>query len=232
MTRDEPLIDLGMAQSESNGSNGGPLVWLNNWRARRQWGLAVIVALLTVVVTGVAEPSFKSVVGVLPDGTLYELLIPGGIEVGNVEAISAVPVWADGPQAGAALGVPRFTRSEGQGPFTRTTVEGTEEFGRLFVPAGTWTMVVDLYDYSLGREPELETIVGRDWGGLPVIDLPSSVRWPDPGELPQELAVAYRHFRVVRGCTDIGKCSPDGQVMVVATGGLDADLSSIRVRVR
>lgn len=198
MTRDEPLIDLGMAQSESNGSTDGPSVWLNNWRARRRWGFAVVVALITIAVTGVAEPSFRRVVGVLPDGTRYELIVPGGTEVGDVEGIAAVPVWAEGPQAGNALGATRFD-SESPARITRTTVEGAEEYGRLFVPAGTWTMVIDLYHYSLGRESELEMIVARDGNGLPVIDLPASIRWAEPGELPAEMVITYGHYPLSGG---------------------------------
>lgn len=116
-------------------------------------------------------------------------------------------------------------------------MEGTDQFGRVFAPAGTWALVIDLFDYSLGHEAEFEMIQGRERDGLPVIDLPPSLRWAGPTDrLMGEMEVQYGGLRIVAGCGEFGRCSPDGRITVVATGDgsdtdPDADLSEIRVRV-
>lgn len=234
------MNDLGMDRSPPR-VEGEAFAWFG--RARRlgrRWVSAVVVALAVLVVTGVAEPAPDRVVGVLPDGTRFELLVSSGTEIGEVEGVFGALVWADGPSAGQPIGSTGFTYTDGaayQGlPKDRTTVEGAEEWGRLFVPAGVWAMVIDLADWSRGRESELQLVEAREHADLPVISLPPSMRWAEPGELPVRMSVSYQKFAVVRGCADYGKCSPDGRIMVLAYGedsetDTDAGLSDVRVRV-
>jgi hypothetical protein len=183
-----------------------------------------------------------AVVGVLPDGTRYELSLPAGLEIGDVQEVDVVPVWADGPDGVfGAVGVTRFYRTDAYGPPEPSpTVPplGRARLvdGRLTVRAGRWAMEIDLYDYSVGFEAELELIEAQAQDGLIVIDLPPSLRFPAPDELPRQIEVVYARLRVVRGCSVEGKCSADGQIMVtpITTGPSEVetiDVSGIGVRV-
>jgi len=211
------------------------------WRLRSRWRPAV-AGLAVLAATGVAEPTYESVVGVLPNGLRYELVVPAGTEVGEVEGVFALPIfWADGPTDGLHVGRSWFYLSmwgEREGlPLDRTTVSGGDLSARVFAPAGAWAMLIELSDHSLGRRTEFELIEGREQDGLPVFELPPSLRWAGPGDSYKGgMEVSYGSFRIVSGCGEYGKCSPDGQVMVVAFGehsdtDPDADLSRIRIRV-
>jgi len=60
-------------------------------------------------------------VGVLPDGTRYELRHPPSLTVGEAEDVDAVPVWVNWPPGlSAAAGVTNFYRADidGLGPPT------------------------------------------------------------------------------------------------------------------
>jgi hypothetical protein len=98
-------------------------------------------------------------------------------------------------------------------------------------------MLIELSDHSLEQRVEFELIEGREQDGLPVFDLPPSLRWAGPGDSYKgRMKVTYGKFRVVGDCAESGKCSSDGQIMVVAVGedsdtDPDADLSRIRIRV-
>jgi hypothetical protein len=171
------------------------------------------------------------VIGVLPNGTRYELLVPPSIDISEVQGISAVPVWADGPPGvvGYAVGVtnffsPRLSSSDPPVQPARVTD------GRFTVRAGSWGMEIMLHEYSLGREDELEKIQAREQDGLIVIELPPSLRFPELDELPVEISVIHSHVEVVRGCRDSGRCSPDGLVMV-RSRELGLDLTGAEVRV-
>lgn len=170
--------------------------------------------------------------GILPDGTPYEILAPEGFEIGAADGISAVPVWVDGGRAGEAVGVTRFSYIESLPPNTatdRTTIDTTMG-DRLIVPSGSWAMVISLNDYSVRRQADLEMIDAREQDGLIVIDLPAGLQWAEPSELPVEMAVHYREISVVRGCNAGGSCSPDGQIMVQPVEA-NADVSDVRVRI-
>jgi hypothetical protein len=185
-------------------------------------------------VTGVSEPVHERVVGVLPDGTRYELRIPSGVDIGEVEGINAVVVWAEGESAGNPIGVTRFSRQPASCGGAESVTQTSVCDGRLVVPTSSWTMVVDVHDYS-GREPLLETIKARTQDGMIVLELPAAFRFPEVGELPTEMQVSYGTIRVVRGCSGAGTCSPDGRVRVVAVGSgtdtaYDEQLSGVRVR--
>jgi hypothetical protein len=237
------MIDLGLERAEPGdiGSRSWPARLRRFWQVRRRWRPAV-VALAVLAATGVAEPTYASVIGVLPDGIRYELVVPAGTEVGEVEGVSTLPMfWADGPTDGLHVGRSWFNFSmwgEREGlPLDRTTVSRGDLYARVFAPAGTWAMLIELSDHSLERRAEFELIEGREQDGLPVFDLPPSLRWAGPGDSYKGgMEVTYGSFRIVSGCAKSGKCSPDGQIMVVATGeGSDTDpdagLSHIRIRV-
>lgn len=206
------------------------------WRTMRRWGLAALTACLTILaVTGAPEPTFASVVGVLPDGTRYELRVPWGTEIGKAEYIGGVVVWAKGHNAGTPIGVTRFSRRPPTCSGIRDVAKSTVCDGRLVVPTKSWSMVVDLYDYSVDRGPILEMIQARRQDGLIVLELPEALRFSGVRELPVEMEVRYSSIRVVRGCVGGGKCSADGRVSVVAVGnGVDSspdtDVSGIRIR--
>ena len=240
MANDPVVIDLGSDRFPPGNDGHRPSGWHSVWRHRRRWARAVVVALAVLVAAGAAEPAFVRVVGVLPDGTRYELRLPGGTGVGEVEGISAVVVWADGPMAGSAVGVTTFSSSDLYDalPVGRAVVRSGER--GMVARAGRWAMLIGLDDYSMARRAELELIRVRERDGLIAVELPPSMRFGEPGELPVQMEVSYRHLRVTRSagrtCAPYGKCSANGQVMVVATGegvdtDTDADLSGIRVRV-
>lgn len=175
-----------------------------------------------------ATTSTRTHVGVLPDGTRYELRIPARLDIGTVEGISGVPVWATGTAAGDAVGVTRYSRVDMLPPDERvdeTTVVGQ----RLIAPAGSWALVIDLYTWSIGRKAELETIEAREQDGLIVLDLPASLRFAELLELPSAIEVSYSQLRVVRGCRAPGVCSADRQVMVESYDPT-LDLSGVQVR--
>jgi len=175
------------------------------------------------------RPLPRSTVGVLPDGTRYELHLPGGRTLGEVEGIGAVPVWADGREAGRAVGVTRFHRTDMLAPNSAAADRTEILAGQLIVPGGEWAMTVDPYPYSLRRQDDLEMIKARSQHGLLVLDLPASMRLPRPGELPVHTSVDYRDLSVVRGCSDVGRCSPDGKIMVVPAQE-STDLSGVKIR--
>ena len=216
-----------------------PFHWLAQER-RRSWRrhfsrgsvrFPLLVGVLVALALGAcSEQATTTVDGVLPDGTAYELHAPPGFEIGEVEGIGGVLVWTDQAQdlAGQAVGETRFRPARSDEAEDRPTVVD----GQLVVPAGSWQMVVDLYDHSIGNEAELTMIEGRQRNGLPVLQLPASLRFARPGELPVELEVMYRHTRVVKGCADYGSCSPDSQIMVAPTGDdAGAELDDVRVEV-
>jgi hypothetical protein len=108
----------------------------------------------------------KTVVGTLPDGTRYALRVPARLEVDEVEGVAAVPVWADGPSEAVGVRNFVFTKSlPSDTAFENTAIVDD----RLIVPAGSWALVVDLYDHSIGREADLEMIQAREGSGLPCV---------------------------------------------------------------
>ncbi len=177
------------------------------------------------------------VVGTLPDGTRYELRLPTTMDAGEVQAVDAVPIWvAWPPGSSGAVGVTNFYRTDSHGPAIPTpdTSAGRASVtdGLLTVRAGRWVMEITLYDYSVGREADLEMILAWEQDELIVLDLPASLRFPEPDQLPRSIEVTYANVRVVRGCAiDIGAvCSPDGQIMVRPTEE-GTDLTGVEVRV-
>jgi len=167
----------------------------------------------------------KTVVGTLPDGTRYALRVPARLEVDEVDGVAAVPVWADGPSEAVGVRNFVFTKSlPSDTAFENTTIVDD----RLIVPAGSWALVRDLYDHSIGREADLAMLQAREESGLPVLELPPSLRFPQPNELPVEMEVMYRDIRVVQGCARHGLCSPNGEFMVVPIES-DTDLSACRL---
>ena len=179
----------------------------------------------------------KIVVGTLPDGTRYELRLPATMDAGEVQAVDAVPVWVAWPPGlSGAVGATNFYRTDSNGPGMPTpdTSPGRASVtdGRLTVWAGRWVMEITLYDYSVGREADLEMIRAREQDGLIVLDLPAGLRFPEPDQLPRSIEVTYANVRVIRGCAiDIDAvCSPDGQIMVRPTEE-GADLTGVEVRV-
>ena len=179
------------------------------------------------------------VVGTLPDGTRYELLLPATVAAGEVQGVDAVPVWVAWPPGlSNVVGVTNFDRTypDGLGMPTPDTSPGRAIVtdGLLTVWAGRWVMKITLEDYSVGREADLEMIRAWEQDGLIVLDLPASLRFPEPDELPRSIEVTYANIRVVRRCAiDIDAvCSPDGQIMVRPTEyGAGADLTGVEVRV-
>jgi len=171
-----------------------------------------------------------TVVGVLPDGTRYELLVPARMEPVEVQGIGGVPIWTDGPAdlVGDAVGVTTFGRFDL--PTDPVVAKGTSIVdGRLIARAGRWALVIDLYPHSVGREADLLLIVAREQDGLIVIDFPPSLRFATAEELPAELDVTYASFHVMRGCSEEWRCSPDRQIMVVPVDP-SIDLSGVEVR--
>jgi hypothetical protein len=237
------MIDLGLDRVAPDGSNSRVRsAGRRRVRQLRRWWRPALVGLAVLAATGVAEPAYEPVIGVLPDGIRYELVVPAGTEVGEVEGVFTLPIfWADGPTAGLHVGSSRLNYSmwgEREGmPLDRTTISDGDLYARVFAPAGTWAMVIDLFEHSWVRSAEFELIEGREQDGLPVFDLPPSLRWAGPGDsYIGRMEVSYGSFRIVGGCGEYGKCSPDGQVMVVAMGehsdtDPEADLSRIRIRV-
>jgi hypothetical protein len=208
---------------------------------RRPRWVDVVAALVCIIglvgggACGQRDDDRTAVVGVLPDGTRYELSLPSGLEIGEVQEVDVVPVWADGTDGLlGAVGVTSFYRTDAYGwpepsptapPLGRASVVD----GRLTVRAGMWAMQIDLYDYSIGYEAELEQIEARAQDGLIVIDLPPSLRFPEPNELPRQIEVVYAKLRVVRGCSEEGRCSPDGQIMVTPIMRVPPDVDTIDV---
>lgn len=170
-----------------------------------------------------------AVTGVLPDGTRYELRIPAGLDVNSVEDVGAGIVWASGSadEVGNAVGVIRFARADSSlqvAPGTTAVIDN-----RLIAHGGVWAMIIDLYGLSAGREVDLERIGAREQDGLIVLDLPNSLRFAETGELPLEMEVTYRDLRVVRGCSELGRCSPDRRIMVVPVSPQDGPNSSVNL---
>ena len=146
-----------------------------------------------------------------------------------------MPVWADRPDGVfGAVGVTRFYRTDAYGwpgpsPTAQPLGRASVVDGRLTIRAGFWAMEIDLYDYSVGFESELELIEARAQDGLIVIDLPPSLRFPAPDELPRQIEVVYAKLRVVRGCSVDGKCSADGQIMVTPIATVPTEVEIIDV---
>jgi hypothetical protein len=197
---------------------------------------ASVIALALVGVGACGQPDgLDTVVGVLPDGTRYELRHPPGLTIGEVEGVDAVPVWVNWPPGlSYVVGVTNFYRTDtdGLGPPTpeATAGQATVVDGQLTVRAGIWVMEITLYDHSVGREPDLEMIQARAQDGLIVIDLPPSLRFQEDDELPRQIEVKYATVSVVRGCEVDAVCSPDGQIMVRPTEAR-VDLTGLEVRV-
>lgn len=222
-------VDTESACSLSSVAWRQPLSWQqrSSPRVLRLFAFCVFGVLIS---SGCGQPvreseATKTVVGTLPDGTRYELRVPAGLEVDEVEGVAAVPVWADGPSEAVGVSNFVFTKSlPSDTAFENTTIVDD----RLIVPAGSWALVVDLYDHSIGREADLAMIQAREESGLPVLELPPSLRFPQPNELPVEMEVMYRDIRVVRGCARHGLCSPNGEFMVVPIES-DTDLSGVQI---
>ena len=155
--------------------------------------------------------------GALPDGTSYVLKgEPTSREdVTGVHAVITVDL-PDGTSP--ALGIADFLR-----------VESSEEAPHwdqqtLIVPAGDWTVRIDVYEEVLrALGPEAETVLptlisGRTQAGLPVLSLVPPLRFADDLEVPSYLEVTYESFTVRRGC-DIGPsvvCSGDKTVQAAS----------------
>jgi len=200
---------------------------------RTRWAdlfAAFALVVLSAAMCGQPDRAKSTVVGVLPDGTRYELVVPAWMEPVEAVGISGAPIWTDarGIPGDAVVGATNFGRFDQ--PTDRVVATGTSIVdGRLFARAGAWAMVIDLYAGSAGREAELELIEAREQDGLIVIDLPPSLRFATTEELPISTGVSYRWFDVVRGCSAEWQCSPDRQLMLVPTDPRP-DLSEVRLR--
>jgi hypothetical protein len=113
-----------------------------------RWRLRVVVHALVsacVLVVGGAcgqpDDDRTTVVGVLPNGTRYELRAPPAIDLSVVQGISAVPVWASGPPgvAGKAVGVTNSLYQE-LSPSDSPNEPARVTDGRFTVRAGPWIM--------------------------------------------------------------------------------------------
>lgn len=78
---------------------------------------ASVIALVLVGVDARGQPDgLDTVVGVLPDGTRYELRHPPGLTIGEVEGVDAVPVWVNWPPGlSYVVGVTNFYRADTDG---------------------------------------------------------------------------------------------------------------------
>jgi hypothetical protein len=90
-------------------------------------------------------------------------------------------------------------------------------------------MEIEVGPDSLQREADLRMITAVESYGLIVVDLPASLRFAEPGELPSEMEITYRTLRVRKGCRGAEICSVDGLIGVVPIDN-SVDLSGVGVR--
>ena len=134
------MIDLGLERGRPAyvDARARPARLSRFWRLRCWWR-AALAGLAVLAVTGVAEPTYESVIGVLPNGVRYELVVPAGTEVGEVEGVFALPIfWADGPTRDLQVGRSKLDFSmwgEREGlPLDRTTISNGDLNAHVFAP--------------------------------------------------------------------------------------------------